>query len=150
MEFRLPEIGEGVYEAEFLNWLVKPGDTVKSGQNLMEVMTDKATMELPAPFAGTIDELRATPGQKIKVGDVLLTYTPVGATQPEAEPARTAASRASQPPLLPHQRRRKADPAQRPGDRVPRVVRPERRGPARCDHRRQGRIRFQRHGERPR
>ncbi len=92
MEFRLPEIGEGVYEAEFLNWFVKPGDTVKSGQNLMEVLTDKATMELPAPFAGTIDELRATPGQKIKVGDVLLTYTPIGATQPEAEPARPAAS----------------------------------------------------------
>ena len=92
MEFRLPEIGEGVYEAEFLNWLVKPGDTVKSGQNLMEVMTDKATMEVPAPFAGTITELRASPGQKIKVGDVLLTYTPAGATQPEADAARPAAS----------------------------------------------------------
>src|SRR5437868_4724317 len=90
MEFRLPEIGEGVYEAEFLNWLVKPGDMVKSGQNLMEVMTDKATMELPAPFAGTISELRVTPGQKIKVGDVLLTYTPAGATPSEPELARPA------------------------------------------------------------
>src|SRR5213078_2826731 len=63
-----------------------------SGQNLMEVMTDKATMELPAPFAGTIDELCATPGQKIKIGDVLLSYTPAGAMQPEPEPARPAAS----------------------------------------------------------
>jgi pyruvate dehydrogenase E2 component (dihydrolipoamide acetyltransferase)/2-oxoisovalerate dehydrogenase E2 component (dihydrolipoyl transacylase) len=92
MEFRLPEIGEGVYEAEFVNWLVKPGDTVKSGQNLMEVMTDKATMEVPAPFAGTITELHASPGQKIKIGDVLLTYTPVGATQPAPEAARPAVS----------------------------------------------------------
>src|SRR3954471_18899378 len=92
MEFRLPEIGEGMYEAEFLNWLVKPGDTVKSGQNLMEVMTDKATMEVPAPFAGTITELHATSGQKIKIGDVLLTYTPAGATQPEPEATRPATS----------------------------------------------------------
>src|SRR5262245_59732986 len=97
MDFSLPEIGEGVYEAEFLNWLVKPGDTVMSGQNLMEVMSDKATMELPAPFAVTIDELRVTPGQKIKIGDVLLTYTPAGATQPEPEPARPAVSTNDRP-----------------------------------------------------
>ena len=54
MDFRLPELGEGVYEAELVAWLVKPGDAVKRGQNLMEVMTDKATMEVPSPFAGTI------------------------------------------------------------------------------------------------
>src|SRR5436309_176730 len=86
-EFHLPEIGEGVHEAEFVRWLVRPGDAVKGGQNLMEVMTDKATMEIPAPFAGTITELRAAPGQKVKVGDALLTYTPAGAAQsaPEAE-----------------------------------------------------------------
>src|SRR5436309_935411 len=52
MDFQLPELGEGVYEAELTSWLVKPGDAVKRGQNLMEVMTDKATMEVPAPFAG--------------------------------------------------------------------------------------------------
>ena len=56
MEFRLPELGEGVYEGELTGWLVKPGDTVKRGQSLLEVMTDKATMEVPAPFAGTIGE----------------------------------------------------------------------------------------------
>src|SRR5260370_23217992 len=92
MNFNLPEIGEGVYEAEFLTWLVKPGDTVKSGQNLMEVMTDKATMELPAPFAGTITELRATPGQKVNIGDVLLTYTPAGVAQTDSEPMRPSVS----------------------------------------------------------
>jgi pyruvate dehydrogenase E2 component (dihydrolipoamide acetyltransferase)/2-oxoisovalerate dehydrogenase E2 component (dihydrolipoyl transacylase) len=72
MELALPQIGEGVYEAELVRWLVKPGDTVKRGQNLLEVMTDKATMEVPAPVAGTITALRAEPGQPIKVGEVIL------------------------------------------------------------------------------
>ena len=61
MDFALPEIGEGVYEAELVAWLVKVGDAVKRGQNLLEVMTDKATMEVPSPFAGTITALRPSP-----------------------------------------------------------------------------------------
>ncbi len=85
MDFALPEIGEGVYEAELVGWLVKVGDPVKSGQNLLEVLTDKATMEVPAPFAGTITALRADPGSRIKVGDVILSYTPSG--QPTDVPA---------------------------------------------------------------
>ncbi|HVS37592.1 MAG TPA: dihydrolipoamide acetyltransferase family protein [Gemmataceae bacterium] len=75
MDFALPEIGEGVYEAELTAWLVKPGDVVKRGQNLMEIMTDKAAMEVPAPFNGTIASLHAEPGQKIKVGEVVLRYS---------------------------------------------------------------------------
>jgi pyruvate dehydrogenase E2 component (dihydrolipoamide acetyltransferase)/2-oxoisovalerate dehydrogenase E2 component (dihydrolipoyl transacylase) len=78
MDFRVPELGEGVYEAELVSWLVKPGESVKRGQNLMEVLTDKATMEVPAPFAGTIAALHAEPGQQIKVGDLVLSYTPAG------------------------------------------------------------------------
>jgi len=78
MNWQLPEIGEGVYEAELVSWLVKPGDVVKRGQNLMEVMTDKATMEVPSPFAGTIAALNGEAGQKVKVGEVVLTYTPTG------------------------------------------------------------------------
>jgi 2-oxoisovalerate dehydrogenase E2 component (dihydrolipoyl transacylase) len=74
MEFHLPEIGEGLYEAEVSHWLVKPGDAVKPGQGLLEVLTDKATMEVPAPFTGTIEELRAEVGEAIKVGQVVLTY----------------------------------------------------------------------------
>ena len=53
MEFRVPELGEGVYEAELVEWLVRPGHRVRRGEHLAEVMTDKATMELPAPFSGT-------------------------------------------------------------------------------------------------
>jgi pyruvate dehydrogenase E2 component (dihydrolipoamide acetyltransferase)/2-oxoisovalerate dehydrogenase E2 component (dihydrolipoyl transacylase) len=83
-DFRIPELGEGVYEAEFVSWLVKLGQTVKRGQPLMEVLTDKATMEVPSPFAGTIVSLNAEPGQKVKVGEVILTYTAVGETAPIA------------------------------------------------------------------
>ena len=74
MDFRLPELGEGVYEAELVSWHVKPGDVVQPGQNLIEVLTDKATMEVPAPFAGTIDKVLAEPGATVKVGEVVLEY----------------------------------------------------------------------------
>ncbi len=81
MDFPLPQLGEGVYEAELVRWLVKPGDVVKRSQALMEVMTDKATMEVPAPFAGKITALQAEPGQTVKVGQVMLSYA--DAAQPE-------------------------------------------------------------------
>jgi pyruvate dehydrogenase E2 component (dihydrolipoamide acetyltransferase)/2-oxoisovalerate dehydrogenase E2 component (dihydrolipoyl transacylase) len=88
MDFTLPELGEGVYEAELVRWLVKPGDTVKRGQPLVEVLTDKATMEVPAPFAGKVMALHAEPGNQVKVGDVVLTY---GEGKPaDSEPARQA------------------------------------------------------------
>jgi pyruvate dehydrogenase E2 component (dihydrolipoamide acetyltransferase)/2-oxoisovalerate dehydrogenase E2 component (dihydrolipoyl transacylase) len=74
MDFSLPELGEGVYEAELVRWLVKPGDSVKRGQPLLEVITDKATMEVPSPFAGTVSALKAEPGSQVKVGDVILAY----------------------------------------------------------------------------
>jgi pyruvate dehydrogenase E2 component (dihydrolipoamide acetyltransferase)/2-oxoisovalerate dehydrogenase E2 component (dihydrolipoyl transacylase) len=97
MEFRLPEIGEGVYEAELSRWLVEPGVAVKPGQGLLEVLTDKATMEVPAPFTGTIQQLRAEPGQQVKVGEVVLTYRQDGAAPDkpakavEQRPAKVAA-----------------------------------------------------------
>jgi 2-oxoisovalerate dehydrogenase E2 component (dihydrolipoyl transacylase) len=90
MDFRLPELGEGVYEAELVEWLVHPGDTVKHGDNVAEVLTDKASMELPAPFSGTIGELIAEQGQQIKVGDVVLTYEATDAKQPAATSQRRA------------------------------------------------------------
>lgn len=86
MEFRLPELGEGVYEAELVEWKVRPGDTVRPAQSLAEVMTDKATMDLPSPFAGTISELNAEPGAVVKVGSVILSYAPaVGGSSASAQ-----------------------------------------------------------------
>lgn len=102
MDFALPEIGEGVYEAELVGWLVKLGETVKRGQALAEVMTDKANMEVPSPFAGSITELRARPGTMVKVGEVLLSYTDADqpaavprATEPAPKPAAEALARAA-------------------------------------------------------
>ncbi|HVL11471.1 MAG TPA: dihydrolipoamide acetyltransferase family protein [Gemmata sp.] len=78
MDFPLPPVGEGLFEVELVRWLVRPGDAVSRGQGLAEVMSDKASMEVPAPFAGTVTALSATPGTKIKVGQVVLSYEPVG------------------------------------------------------------------------
>src|SRR5258708_16009944 len=75
MDFKLPELGEGIYEAELIRWLVKPGQSVRGGQGLMEVMTDKATMEVPSPFAGTIESLTVEEGRQLKVGETVLTYS---------------------------------------------------------------------------
>ncbi|MCU0962565.1 MAG: 2-oxo acid dehydrogenase subunit E2 [Pirellulaceae bacterium] len=76
MDFRVPALGEGVYEAELVEWRVQPGDCIAPGQPLAEVMTDKAVMELPAPFAGTIERLSVSAGQKVEVGQMLLQYAP--------------------------------------------------------------------------
>src|SRR5437762_7017427 len=86
MDFHLPQLGEGVYEAEMIRWLVHAGDAVQHGQGLMEVMTDKATMEVPAPFAGTVTELRVQPGSTVKVGDHVLSYAAGGAVPEEIPP----------------------------------------------------------------
>src|SRR5262245_41064224 len=73
VEFRLPDLGEGIAEAEMLRWLVKPGDRVVLDQAIAEVQTDKAVVELPAPVAGTIVSLSATEGQVMPVGTLLVT-----------------------------------------------------------------------------
>ena len=78
MDFPLPPVGEGLIEVELTRWLVKPGDAVGRGQGLAEVMSDKATMEVPAPFAGTVTSLAASPGTKVQVGEVILAYTAAG------------------------------------------------------------------------
>src|SRR5438552_19169030 len=102
MDFPLPPVGEGLLEVELVRWLVRPGDAVVRGQGLAEVMSDKASMEVPSPFAGTITALGATPGTKVKVGQSFLSYNPVaenavvssasGGRQP---PERSTAEKAS-------------------------------------------------------
>ena len=110
MEFRVPELGEGLYEAELVSWQVKVGDRVKRGQPLMEVMTDKATAEVPSPFAGTITSLDSEPGQIIKVGQPVLKYTPAEKGEARAEPAQAAAS-VPAPPATAVAARHQAEPS---------------------------------------
>jgi 2-oxoisovalerate dehydrogenase E2 component (dihydrolipoyl transacylase) len=90
VDFPLPQMGEGLYEVELIEWKVKPGDMVKRGQGLMEVMSDKATMEVPAPFAGKITSVKAESGQTIKVGEVILSYETDASAPVEEAPAKTA------------------------------------------------------------
>lgn len=71
-EIKLPELGEGVTEGELVKWTVKPGDVIKADQTVAEIMTDKATVEVPSPIAGTVKELKFKPGQIIKVESVIL------------------------------------------------------------------------------
>jgi pyruvate dehydrogenase E2 component (dihydrolipoamide acetyltransferase) len=73
-EFKLPDIGEGVTEGEIVAWLVAPGDVVKEDQPMVEVMTDKATVTITAPKAGTVMETRGKVGQIVAVHTVLLVF----------------------------------------------------------------------------
>jgi pyruvate dehydrogenase E2 component (dihydrolipoamide acetyltransferase) len=72
-EFRLPDIGEGVVEGEVVRWLVKEGDALRLDQPMVEIMTDKATVEIPAPRAGRVGKRMFSEGQLCPVGKVLIT-----------------------------------------------------------------------------
>jgi pyruvate dehydrogenase E2 component (dihydrolipoamide acetyltransferase) len=92
MEFRLPELGEGVTEGELVKWLVKPGDQVKDDQPLCEIMTDKATIEIPSPFSGSIKELHAKEGEVVKVHQMMFSGEANGAAKSSAQASASATS----------------------------------------------------------
>ncbi|WP_101298098.1 2-oxo acid dehydrogenase subunit E2 [Halegenticoccus soli] len=73
-EFKLPDVGEGVAEGELVSWLVEPGDAVTEDQAVAEVETDKALVEVPSPYNGTVKELRAEEGEMVPVGEVIITF----------------------------------------------------------------------------
>lgn len=94
----LPDLGEGLPEAELVQWLVAEGDTVALNQTIAEVETAKAVVELPSPYAGTVKTLHAAAGDVVEVGSVLISYdvggdaapttpaAPAEVAEPEAEP----------------------------------------------------------------
>src|ERR1700680_3330585 len=73
-ELKLADLGEGMHEAEIVEWLVKVGDTVKLDQTVVKVETDKAVVEIPSPVTGRVAEIRVQDGQTAKVGDVLVVF----------------------------------------------------------------------------
>ena len=125
--FKLPDVGEGTTEAEIVAWRVKIGDTVKQEQELVDVMTDKATVEMTSPVAGRIVALHGEMGEKATVGAPLVELEVEGAgnakTTPVSAPEKVSAAKpapavkkekpASPPPLEPANKKPLASPAVR-------------------------------------
>src|SRR6187455_3213604 len=91
--FRLPDIGEGIAEAEIVAWHVKPGDVVKEDGRLADLMTDKATVEMESPVAGKVLEVAGEVGDVIAIGSPLVVLETEGdvGEAPAAAPAPKAA-----------------------------------------------------------
>ncbi len=96
-EFKLPDVGEGLTEAEIVSWHVKPGDVVEDGQIIVEIETAKAVVELPSPWDGTVTRLLATEGQTVDVGAPIIAIG-VGAGAGSAAPAVPAQEAAAAEP----------------------------------------------------
>jgi len=88
--FKMPDLGEGTVEAEIVAWHTEPGATVAEDQIIVEVMTDKAAVEVPAPVSGRVVSIRGAPGDKIAVGSPLIVFET--GVEGEAAPAAAAAA----------------------------------------------------------
>ncbi len=88
--FKMPDLGEGTVEAEIVRWYVQPGDRVSEDQAIVEVMTDKASVEVPAPVSGRVLAVTGTPGDKVAVGSPLIVFDIEAQSAAPAHPARSA------------------------------------------------------------
>ncbi|MFI5086019.1 MAG: dihydrolipoamide acetyltransferase family protein [Actinomycetales bacterium] len=109
--FLLPDLGEGLTEAELVNWLVQVGDTVAVDQAVAEVETAKAVVEVPSPYAGVVAELHGTAGQTLDVGKPLISISPASDSAAPAEAAPVVAAPTDAAPA--------PTPAEAPGTAVP-------------------------------
>lgn len=115
MDLKLPDLGEGVLEGEIVKWHVKPGDSVKEDQVVLEIMTDKATVEIPSKGHGKVGELLAKEGEIVKVGQLIMRMEgsaaalapahehvePKAASVPKAAPAPVSKAAAAVPAVRP-------------------------------------------------
>jgi 2-oxoisovalerate dehydrogenase E2 component (dihydrolipoyl transacylase) len=85
--FKMPDLGEGTVEAEIVAWHTKPGDQVKEDQVIVEVMTDKAAVEVPAPVSGRVVSISGEPGDKLAVGSPLIVFELAADGAPASAPA---------------------------------------------------------------
>jgi len=88
-EFKLPDVGEGLTEADIVAWHVKPGDPVEDGQIIVEIETAKAVVELPSPWDGTVARLLAEEGQTVAVGVPIIAVEVAGGEKTD-DPERAA------------------------------------------------------------
>src|SRR5438046_8493336 len=96
-EFKLPDIGEGVHEGEVVKWFVKEGDPIRENDPVVEVMTDKVTVQITSPVTGKVLQIRAKEGEVVKVGATL-----VGLVEEGEVPTRTPSAPAGQPTTTAH------------------------------------------------
>jgi pyruvate dehydrogenase E2 component (dihydrolipoamide acetyltransferase) len=94
-EFKLPDLGEGITEAEIISWDVKEGDTVAEHQPIAQVETDKAIVPVPAPVTGTVKRLHHAAGDTVRVGEVLVSFETAGAEPPASHAAPAVAARSA-------------------------------------------------------
>src|SRR5437016_11855030 len=104
-EFKLPDLGEGIHEAQVLAWKVRPGQTVAAFQPLVEVESAKAAVELTAPVAGRVLETRFTEGDTAHLGDVLVVIETTNGSDSEYFGI-VGSAPAAEAPEAPHQKAR--------------------------------------------
>lgn len=128
--FKLPDVGEGTAEAELVTWHVKVGDAVEEDQILAEVMTDKATVEITSPVAGTVAILHGEPGQALAVGGPLVSFAGEGGSMADAgaAPSVSAPSRGATSPSADADREEKAASSPPRREAMGRGTAPEGRG----------------------
>jgi 2-oxoisovalerate dehydrogenase E2 component (dihydrolipoyl transacylase) len=90
--FKMPDLGEGTVDAEIVAWHTKPGDTVSEDQLIVEVMTDKAAVEVPAPVSGRVVSVTGAPGDKVAVGSPLIVFELSEGAKPAEAAAPTPAA----------------------------------------------------------
>jgi len=95
-DFNLPELGENITAGDVLRVLVKPGDVVAKDQPVLELETDKATIEVPSSVAGQVKEIKVKAGDKVKVGQAILSVDDNGSSAPAAVPKPAAAAKPAQ------------------------------------------------------
>ena len=118
-KFNLPDVGEGLTEAEIVAWKVKPGDTVAINDVLCEIETAKSLVELPSPFAGTVTELLVPEGLTVDVGTPIISVSDAAPAvdAPAARPPPSRPCRPARRPCTGSWRRTRPTPANRPGAR---------------------------------
>ena len=97
-EFKLPDLGEGIHEGEITKVLVSEGATVVEDQPILEVETDKAAVEIPSPYAGTVARIHVKQGDLVHVGDLLITFDVAKDAKAEKGPAKEKAVAPKEPP----------------------------------------------------
>ncbi|WP_112248701.1 dihydrolipoamide acetyltransferase family protein [Kribbella monticola] len=100
-QFRLPDVGEGLVEAEIVSWKVKVGDTVKLNDTIVEIETAKSLVELPVPYAGVVTELLVPEGETVDVGTPIISVQTADATPGDLAPAPTGTGAEDMVPSIP-------------------------------------------------